>query len=70
MTARKEISYSDAIGEIEEILARIENEELDVDELSRKVKRVASLIRICRDKLGKTEAEVEKVLKEMNEDTE
>ncbi|HDR88775.1 MAG TPA: exodeoxyribonuclease VII small subunit [Bacteroidetes bacterium] len=70
MTARKEISYSEAIGEIEEILTRIENEELDVDELSLKVKRVASLIRICRDKLGKTEAEVDKILKEMDEDTE
>ncbi|MGC9471699.1 MAG: exodeoxyribonuclease VII small subunit [Bacteroidales bacterium] len=70
MTARKEISYSEAIGEIEEILTQIENEELDVDELSLKVKRVASLIRICRDKLGKTEAEVEKILKEMDEDTE
>ncbi|HDJ33346.1 MAG TPA: exodeoxyribonuclease VII small subunit [Bacteroidetes bacterium] len=70
MTARKETSYSEAIGEIEEILTQIENEELDVDELSLKVKRVASLIRLCRDKLGKTEAEVEKILKEMDEDTE
>lgn len=67
---RKETSYSEAIGEIEEILTQIENEELDVDELSLKVKRVASLIRLCRDKLGKTEAEVEKILKEMDEDTE
>ena len=70
MTARKETSYSEAIGEIEEILTQIENEELDVDELSLKGKRVASLIRLCRDKLGKTEAEVEKILKEMDEDTE
>lgn len=70
MTARKDMSYAEAIGEIEEILTQIEQEELDVDELSLKVKRVATLIRLCRDKLGKTEAEVEKILKEMDEDTE
>ena len=62
---KKEISYAEAIAEIEDILGKIENEELDVDELARKVKRVSTLIGICREKLHTTEAEVEKILKEM-----
>jgi len=63
--AKKKISYKDAISEIEETIALIENEELDVDDLSEKVKRVSALIKICKEKLYKTEEEVEKILKEI-----
>ena len=41
--AAKKVSYSEAMAEIEEILEKIENEELDVDELAEKVKRVSVL---------------------------
>ena len=63
--AKKELKYAEAMQEMEEILSQIENEELDVDELSSTVKRVSFLVKVCRDKLFKTEAEVEKILKEM-----
>lgn len=65
--AQKKQTYHQAISEIEEILGQMESEELDVDELSAKVKRVSELVRFCRTKLKSTEAEVEKVLKEMEE---
>ena len=65
--AKKKITYNEAIAEIENILAKIENEELDVDELSINVARVSDLIKICKDKLHKTETEVEKILSEMDE---
>ena len=57
--------YGDAIQEIEEILEQIENEELDVDDLTEKVKRVAQLIKLCKKKLSHTEEAVEKILEEM-----
>lgn len=63
----KKVTYSEAISEIEEILEKIENEELDVDELADKVKRVFSLLKICKDKLLKTNEQVEQILKEMEE---
>jgi len=63
----KKMTYKEAVSEIDQILEKIENEELDVDELSEKVKRVSSLIRFCKEKLHKTEAEVENILKEMEE---
>ena len=63
--ATKKISYKEAISEIEEILEKIENDELDVDELSEKVKQVSLLIKICKDKLQQTEEEVEKILEDM-----
>ncbi|MGM0621151.1 MAG: exodeoxyribonuclease VII small subunit [Bacteroidota bacterium] len=65
--ATKKVSYNEAILEIEDILGKIENEELDVDELAEKVKRVSTLLKICKDKLLKTNEQVEQILKEMEE---
>ncbi|RUT73550.1 exodeoxyribonuclease VII small subunit [Ancylomarina longa] len=65
--AKKKISYREAITEIEETIASIENEELDVDDLSEKVKRVSELLVFCKEKLYNTEQEVEKILKDMEE---
>ncbi|ASB48141.1 exodeoxyribonuclease VII small subunit [Alkalitalea saponilacus] len=65
--SKKKLKYSEAIAEIEEVLEQMENEELDVDDLSEKVKRVSELIRLCRDKLTKTEDEVVKVLNEIED---
>lgn len=59
----KKIKYAEAIKEIEEILGEIESNEIDVDELSTKVKRAADLIKICKEKLNKTETEIQEVLK-------
>jgi exodeoxyribonuclease VII small subunit len=66
MTTKK-VTYNEAITEIEEILGKIENEELDVDELAEKVKRVSLLLKTCKDKLLKTNEQVEQILKEMEE---
>jgi len=65
--ATKKMTYQEAVNEIDEILGKIENEELDVDELSNQVKRVSTLIKLCKDKLHNTEAEVENILKEMDD---
>jgi exodeoxyribonuclease VII small subunit len=65
MTIKKGLSYKEAIGEIEEILQQIENDEPDVDQLSEKVKRLSALVAWCRDKLHNTEEEIEKILKEI-----
>ncbi len=67
MTAKKTTSYREAMAEVEEILDKIENEELDVDELAEKVKRVSTLLKFCKDKLTKTNEQVEQILKEMED---
>lgn len=59
-------TYREAITEIEEILAQIENNELDVDQLSEKVKRVSFLITACKDKLKNTEEEIANILKDVD----
>jgi exodeoxyribonuclease VII small subunit len=67
MTIKKTITYTEAMTEVEEILEQIENEELDVDDLAEKVKRVSVLLKTCKDKLTKTNEQVELILKEMEE---
>jgi exodeoxyribonuclease VII small subunit len=61
----KEITYRKAIGEIEAILKEIEHQDLDVDDLGNKLKRVNELVKICKKKLHTAEKEVEKILGEM-----
>ncbi|RLD63632.1 MAG: exodeoxyribonuclease VII small subunit [Bacteroidetes bacterium] len=65
--AKKEISYSDAITEIEKIVNDIENGDLNVDEISEKIKRVSLLIKSCQKKLHETQIEVEKILEKIDE---
>lgn len=60
--AKLKITYKEAIEEIEAIITRIESGEFDIDELGTQVKKVADLISICKDKLHKTEEEVENIL--------
>ncbi len=61
----KKIAYRKAIEEIEAILKKIENQDLDVDDLGAKLKRVNELVGICKSKLHTAEKEVEKILGEM-----
>ena len=65
--AKEKVTYKEAIAEIEQILGLMEREELDVDDMSAKVKSVSDLIRICRQKLRQTQEEVESVLKEIGD---
>lgn len=63
--AKKTITYSEAYSEIEKIIEEIESDELEIDYLSEKVKRVSELLKICKSKLFDTEKAVEKILKEI-----
>ncbi len=68
--AKQQIKYSEAISEIEEILELIETGELDVDELTGKVKRVTQLIQLCKSKLHEADEDIKRILNQEKEDTE
>lgn len=72
MAAKKKTAfvYSEASSELETILDEIETGNADIDVLSDKVERAATLIRGCRDALEGTELRVRKVVEELNADTE
>ena len=59
-----EMSYKEAIEEIEKILRSLREEQNNIDTLSERVARATELIAICREKLRKAEADVNNVLEE------
>lgn len=61
----EKLNYTKAFEELQSIVNEIEQGEISVDELSEKVKRAASLIAICKQKLTTTEEDVNKILKEL-----
>ncbi|MFH2141807.1 MAG: exodeoxyribonuclease VII small subunit [Bacteroidota bacterium] len=64
--AKKDISYKDAIKQVEIIIQKIENEELDVDELTGQIKKASELLSVCKKKLRNTEKEIEKIISEID----
>jgi len=62
--AKKQLTYQEALNEIEEIVANIEANKFSIDELGEKVKRVAELVKLCKEKLKYTEQELNKIMEE------
>lgn len=55
------ITYSEAIAELEQILSRLRNTEITIDELAPAVARASLLIEECRRQLEMTKGELEKI---------
>lgn len=66
MAAKKE-TYSEAMKRLEEIVSRIESNELDIDQLGEYLQEAQKLIKFCKSKLYKADAEIKKILEEDNE---
>lgn len=62
MTPMETPSYEQAVQEIEQIVARMEGGELSLDELTTQLKRAQRLLKLCNDRLTKTDAEIQKIL--------
>ena len=60
--AKQEIKYGEAVGQLEAIVRRMETGELDLDSLAEELKKAQKLIKMCKDKLTKTDEEIKKML--------
>lgn len=58
----KEFKYEAAMMQLEEIVKKMENGNLDVDSLCEQLKVAQKLIKQCKDKLTKTDEEIKKIL--------
>lgn len=58
----KEVKYEAAVRQLEDIVSKLENNELDIDELSTELKKAQQLVKLCKDKLTKTDEEIKKIL--------
>ena len=60
----KELKYEAEFAELQTIVRKMENDELDIDQMSEQLKRAQELIKLCKDKLTKTDEEIKKILAE------
>ena len=64
--AKKEttIKYEEAVRQLEEIVNKMENDELDIDSLTDQLEKARKLIKLCKDKLTKTDKDIHQILDE------
>jgi len=66
--ATKQPSYGQAAGRLEEILVKIEEGQVDIDELSGLVREAAELVTLCRDKIQAAEVQVKTITEQLERD--
>lgn len=55
-------TYSECVAELEKILAAMQNDRCDIDNLAAYTRRASELLKACRAKLTATEEELQSVL--------
>ena len=65
MAKKKQPSFAEARDRLEQILAEVESDEGDVDQLADRVKEASELIRLCRDRISAARQQVEKVVADL-----
>ena len=60
-----EASFTESMRELEEILGRIEGEEVDLDRLAEELRRAAELLELCRAKIRRAEVEVSQIVQRL-----
>jgi exodeoxyribonuclease VII small subunit len=60
-----ELGYAAAAAELDDILERLDQDTVDVDDLARQVRRAAELVRHCRSRITAARVEVERVVGEL-----
>ena len=63
--SKDELSYGQAAGRLEEILRKIEEGQVDIDELSGLVGEAASLVTLCRQKIQAAEVKVKTITEQL-----
>ena len=67
MAKEKLMTYQEAVSELEQILKNLEQtEEVNVDVISAQVKRAGELMEFCRKQLHVLDAELTKIMEEIN----
>lgn len=62
-----DIKYSEALAELERILAQLRADNSDIDTLAERTRRAATLLSECRARLTRTEEELNKILAEFDQ---
>lgn len=63
----EEMTYREAVAELEGIVRKMESDNCDIDQLSDYTTRALTLLKFCKERLFKTNEEVERCLRELRE---
>lgn len=63
---KENLTYTEAFEQLQSIVKQMENVDINVDDLAENIKTATKLIKICKDKLTKTEEEVNKTIAELS----
>ncbi|ERJ75103.1 exodeoxyribonuclease VII small subunit [Prevotella melaninogenica] len=58
----KEIKYEEAVRQLEAIVNKMEDGELDIDSMAAQLKQAQELVKLCKQKLKRTDNEIQKLL--------
>lgn len=58
---KEELKYESAFAQLQTIVRKMENDEYSIDEIAEQLKTALRLIKFCKDKLTKTEQEIQKI---------
>lgn len=64
--APDEIGYADAVAELDEILAELDDDGIDIDLLSKRVERAAQLITICKSRISTAQQRVAGIVESLD----
>ena len=57
-----ELKYEAALKQLEETGERMERGEMNLDDMGKEIKKAQELIKVCKDKLTKTEEEINAII--------
>lgn len=63
---KENLSYTEAFEQLQTIVKQMEQADISIDDLSENIKTATKLIKVCKDKLTKTEEEVNKTISELS----
>ena len=63
---KEELKYEAAFAQLQDIVRKMENDEYSIDEIAVQLQTAQRLIKFCKDKLSKTEAEIRQLEVEAN----
>lgn len=59
---KEKLTYEKAAQRLENIVTALERNELDIDQVSEQLKEAQTLLKFCKEKLGKVEEDINKTL--------
>jgi len=63
----EQVSYADAMAELESILAELERDDVDIDHLTARVERAAHLIEVCRTRIESVRLDVTRLVEDLEQ---